>query len=254
MDRTFSWYFKRFRWKVVVGVLLVLASVLLYFAQIWIFRRTEDTFFYFLQDMAFVPIQVLLVTIILNEILSRREKESMKNKLNMVIGSFFSEMGMDLLKAMSGYDLNRESFWAVMRDNLDFSDKNLSLVRGCLKSHDYRIESTGQNLTDLKNFLVVRRDCVMRLLENPNLLEHETFTDLLWAVSHLTEELAYRPDPDRIRPPDRRHIETDIRRAYILLTTEWLNYVRHLRDNYPFIFSLVVRINPFNPEASPEVK
>ena len=32
----------------------------------------------------------------------------------------------------------------------------------------------------------------MRLLENPVLLEHQAFTDLLRAVFHLAEELAYR--------------------------------------------------------------
>jgi len=31
---------------------------------------------------------------------------------------------------------------------------------------------------------------LLGLLGNPNLLEHDSFTDLLWAVFHLMEELS----------------------------------------------------------------
>jgi len=45
----------------------------------------------------------------------------------------------------------------------------------------------------------------------------------------------------------------DVRRAYGLLASEWLSYMKHLRDNYPYLFSLAMRTNPFDPQASPEV-
>jgi len=34
---------------------------------------------------------------------------------------------------------------------------------------------------------------------------------------------------------------------------EWLAYVQHLKKNYPYMYSLSVRLNPFNPEASPVI-
>jgi hypothetical protein len=43
--------------------------------------------------------------------------------------------------------------------------------------------------------LLSKRDFLVALMENPNLLEHESFTDLLWAVFHLVEELAVRLNP-----------------------------------------------------------
>jgi len=33
----------------------------------------------------------------------------------------------------------------------------------------------------------------------------------------------------------------------------WLIYVEHLKRNYPYLFSLAVRTNPFDSEASPVV-
>ena len=48
-----------------------------------------------------------------------------------------------------------------------------------------------------------KRDFLLRLLENPNLLEHDSFANLLLAVFHLTEELAQRRDLDRLAPRTR---------------------------------------------------
>jgi len=64
-------FVRRQSWYVLLGWSLLAVSAVAYFVQIIIFRRTEDTFFYMLQDIAFVPIQVLLVTLILNELLRR---------------------------------------------------------------------------------------------------------------------------------------------------------------------------------------
>jgi hypothetical protein len=41
--------------------------------------------------------------------------------------------------------------------------------------------------------------------------------------------------------------------VYELLAAQWLAYMKHLRDNYPYLFSLAIRTNPFDPDASPEV-
>lgn len=55
------------------------------------FRDPHHIFLYLIGDIAFVFIEVLLVTLIIHQLLSRREKQAMLKKLNMVIGAFFSE-------------------------------------------------------------------------------------------------------------------------------------------------------------------
>jgi hypothetical protein len=99
-----------------------------------------------------------------------------------------------------------------------------------------------------------KRNFMLRLLENPNLLEHETFTELLMAVFHLTEELGHRQSCSELCQADRNHFGGDIKRAYLLLIYEWLGYMKHLKQNYPYLFSLALRTNPFDPEASVEVR
>jgi hypothetical protein len=85
-------------------------------------------------------------------------------------------------------------------------------------------------------------------------LEHESFTELLWAVFHLAEELSHRSMIKDLPDTDYVHLNGDIKRVYQLLVREWLSHMEHLKQVYPYLFSLAVRTNPFDPEASAEVE
>jgi len=39
-----------------------------------------------------------------------------------------------------------------------------------------------------------------------------------------------------------------------LLVHEWLDYMKYLKKNYPYLFSLAVRTNPFDRNASVVLK
>jgi hypothetical protein len=73
---------------------------------------------------------------------------------------------------------------------------------------------------------------------------------MLWAVFHLAEELEARGDFSKLPASDLKHLEGDIKRAYMAITVEWLWYMDHLRRQYPYLFSLAVRQNPFDASAS----
>ena len=49
--------------------------------------------------------EVLLVTLIVDRMLGMREKHAVMEKMNMVIGAFFSEMGLDLLKQFISFGI-----------------------------------------------------------------------------------------------------------------------------------------------------
>ena len=134
-----------------------------------------------------------------------------------------------------------------------WSDQQFDDAIRKLKAHQVRMDCERGDLAGLKEFLTARRGFLLGLLENQNLLEHETFTELLWAVFHLMEELDSRRDVLALARPDCEHIAGDIKRAYVILIIEWLAYMRHLKKDYPYLFSLAVRTNPFDPKASVEV-
>jgi len=240
--------------KIAFGLLLVLLSVFFYGVHYVLFRDTHHIFIYLVGDIAFVFIEVLLVTLIIHQLLSEREKRVMLNKLNMVIGAFFSEVGTPLLSYFTGFDTNAEKISKHLIVDSDWSPEHFIKMRAVLESHDYKIYSRAGNLEGLQDFVVGKRVFLLRLLENPNLLEHERFTELLWAVFHLTEELSHRKKIGDLPDTDYDHLSGDIKRVYRLLVREWLSHMEHLKINYPYLFSLAVRTNPFDPDASPEVK
>ncbi|MCY2924282.1 MAG: hypothetical protein NT031_02400 [Planctomycetota bacterium] len=245
---------KRFGWQVLLGLALVALSGGLYALQYWHFRRGEDELFYLMQDVAFVPVQVLLVTLVIHRMLEWRSKQNMLSKLNMVVGAFFSEVGTNLMKMLSASDAGVESAREKMHVSTEWSVRQFKAAAREWAWRPHQMAARSEQLKALDEFLRARVDFLLRLLENPNLLEHDSFTDLLWAVFHLSEELRCRPGFDALPVSDLAHLSGDMKRAYGLLVVEWLVYLRHLKRDYPYLFSLAVRTNPFNTQASPVVQ
>jgi hypothetical protein len=57
---------KHLRWQVLLGLALVALSTLFYFIHFLIFRDAHHIFIYMVGDIAFVPVEVLLVTLIIH--------------------------------------------------------------------------------------------------------------------------------------------------------------------------------------------
>jgi len=237
-----------------LAIILMTIAAALYIIQIYLFHAQRDTFFYLFQDLAFVPIQVLLVTVIVDRFLRIREKTALLKKLNMVIGAFFSEVGTNMLRSCIEFDRDHPAISEKLIITPAWTDQQFAAAIEGIKTHQFHIDCAAGDLKGLKEFLVARRGFLLGLLENQNLLEHETFTELLWAVFHLMEELDSRKDVHTLSHPDGEHISGDIKRAYVILIKEWLAYMQHLKREYPYLFSLAVRTNPFDPKAFVEVR
>ena len=241
---------KYLSWQVLLGIFLVILSTLVYALHYAIFRDPHHIFIYMVGDIAFVFVEVLMVTLIIHHLLSEREKRTRLNKLNMVIGAFYSEVGTDLLVYFSDFDPKLDEIKDRLIISNDWPEQEFYSVSRYLGKHDYRVDIQKVDLVNLRNFLTGKRDSLLRLLENPSLLEHESFTELLQSVFHLTEELAARKELEGLPEKDYGHLAIDIQRAYRLLVQQWLAYMKHLKDQYPHLFSLAIRTNPFDENAS----
>jgi hypothetical protein len=92
-----TWMKDDTRWKLKVGIGLVTLSIVFYAAHYLIFHDEHHLFIFFIGDLAFIPVEVLIVTLIIDQMLESREKQQRIEKLNMVIGTFFSTIGTSLL-------------------------------------------------------------------------------------------------------------------------------------------------------------
>jgi hypothetical protein len=242
------------RWFITLSCLLIGASAIFYFGHFLIFHDAHHIFIYMIGDIAFVPLEVLLVTFIIHRLLERKEKRSRLEKINMVIGVFFTELGSQFLESLTAlYSRKDRALDELLSDIKGWDDSRYTMALNSLGKIKPRIRCTAEDLTGLKDLLRQEKDILVRLLENPNLMEHENFTELLWAITHVSEELEARPDLHNLTETDMAHLNGDVNRAFAILVREWVLYMGHLKKRYPYLFSFAIRTNPFDAGAEVEV-
>ena len=239
--------------KHIILVGLAVVSTLLYLLDYFILGSARDIASSFLGNLAFLPVYVIFVTLIVEQIMRERERQTIMRKLNMVIGVFFSEVGNQLLKELSAYVVMCDELKNRLHVSGQWKAQDFQFALNYLASHEIRIDCSDCDKRQLKQFLVSKRNFLVGLLENQNLLEHEQFTDLLWAVFHLVEELDARQSFDNMPQSDIDHINGDIKRAFGYLSREWVLYMKHLKQDYPYLFSLAIRLNPMLENPDPQV-
>lgn len=238
------------RWKLVVGIVLVLLSLALYTVHYLLFHDAHHVLIYFVGDLAFIPIEVLVVTLIIDQMLASRERRQRMEKLNMVIGTFFSTIGTPLLAMLARADPCIETLRPrlVVRDT--WHERDFEELKAAMTEYSCGVDMERLDRDAMRDFLRGNEEFLLRLVENPMVFEHESFTDLILAISHLTEEMKARDRFSDLPPEDNAHLASDFGRAYSRLIPEWLRYMKYLKDQYPYLFSLAMRKNPFDTSAS----
>jgi hypothetical protein len=240
---------RSFGWEIRFALALILLSASLYLLHYSIFADAHHLILWTTTSIAFLPISVLFVTVIVNRLLVRRETRLIMEKLNMLIGSFFSVIGTPLMRHCAAWDPQVDRMRSQVHAAVECSEKEFRRMRRGLEDCAYTIEVRRDELEELRRLLTEKGDLLMRLLENPHLLEHTDFTDLLRAVFHLFDELTSREELAELPDSDLRHLTGDVERVYALIVREWLSYMRYLGANYPFLFSFALRTNPFEESS-----
>ncbi|MFX4262091.1 hypothetical protein ACOBQJ_07810 [Pelotomaculum propionicicum] len=244
---------KPISWETKLGVVLVISSVIIYLVKYLILGDALNTYMFVFNALGFLPINVLFVTLVINKLLSIRAQRDRLEKINMVIGMFFSEIGTQLLTYFSDYDSGISKIKGNLLVGDNWSDEKFNSVKEILNSHHYKTDAGKIDFAMMHAWLQSKRDFILRLLENPALLEHGSFTELLRAVSHLIDELSRRKEFTNLPESDIRHLTGDVNRVYSNLVIQWLGYMQYLKKNYPYLFSFAMRVNPFDENASPVV-
>jgi voltage-gated potassium channel len=183
-------------------------------------------------------------------IIDKKERKLRNDKLNLMIEIFFSEVGIKLLKKFAAHDPVIDEIRPALIIRNAWSDQDFTRAIASLNLHPRVLDSRMIDLYDLNEFLAQHKSFMLSLLENPQMIEHDTFIPLLLAVLHLTEELLLREQLSDLPLTDYSHLSVDMNRVYGSLIIEWLDYMKHLKENHSHLFSLAVRTNPFDVQAS----
>ncbi len=219
-----------------VSFILILLSFIMFFIHYLVFGQLENTIYYSFMSLCFIPINILVVTLVFEKLVERRTKLERLSKLNMLVGLFFSDIGFTLLEIIVAGDAN------IQYLNLDFTD--LKNSNNKLKSYEHIIDFEKINYPRLEKLVLESRDILSNLISNENILEHETFADLLMSLMHLRDEIVFL-QYKTLTKDDSTHIKGDIGRVYRALTSQWINYLSHLKQFYPYQYNGAIKFNPF---------
>ncbi len=235
----------KYKTEIMLGLLFFLLSFLLYGIHIMIFNDFKFALSDLTAQIAYIPIYVFLTSIVIEGLLKHSEKAENIRRMNTLIGVFYSEIGNELIRMFSKYDLNISNLQAALGNAADWSSEKYRHLSNMMSEYKPEINMEIADLEKLKQLLFKKKEFMLLLMSNPNLMEHDTFTELLLSIFHLIEEFQSRGDVALFNSDDIIHIYMDIERASINITAEWVKYMLHLKKEYPYLHNLAVKTNPY---------
>ena len=107
-----------------------------------------------------------MVTLIIHKLLDRKERELRLNKMNMVIGVFFSEIGRDMLKEFQEFDPDREGLSKVYSLSSEWKPEDFDSLSKKISAHALDIDYKLGDLGELRNILLEKRQFLLVLLKS----------------------------------------------------------------------------------------
>jgi hypothetical protein len=222
---------------------LILLSVLLHIGHYLVFNDLHHLLIYLCGDIAFIPLEVFFVSLVLDKFIEKREKEKQLNKANMMIGLFYQELGGRLLASLAYYDKALDERKTEIKAR--WTKKEYGKVQTYLASQKLCLNLDGVDYYgEFHEMINEKQTLIINLLTNQALQENEQFTEALMSVFHLLEELSSRKSREWIEE-DWNHLKMDMERVYKNLALGWVHYLVYLKDSYPYLYASAIRDNPF---------
>jgi hypothetical protein len=95
---------EKISWEMKVALGLGATSLLLYLVDFVFLRDWRSLWASALTNLAFLPISVIVITLIIDRLLSVRDRSVRLERLNMLISAFFSHLGTGLLTMLAARD------------------------------------------------------------------------------------------------------------------------------------------------------
>jgi hypothetical protein len=137
-------------WQLLLVILLATVSGAVYFIHYVIFKDPHRIFIYMVEDIAFIPIEVFFVTLIIHRLLEYRDKRSKLKKLNMGIGAFYSEVGNSFIKDIISFDSQVDEIRKGLLIDNSWTAREFNNIAVKSKEYRYSIETQPGDLVKLK--------------------------------------------------------------------------------------------------------
>ncbi|MGN1023867.1 MAG: hypothetical protein ACI4OJ_10230 [Lachnospiraceae bacterium] len=214
-----------------VSLALVAVSVTVYLLQVLIFRDPRTTEFYIFQDFAFLPISIAVATLAVNALMADREKRDKIAHTSMLRSQFFTGVGVPMLRALSDC-CKIEGELPALSDQED-SPKDRERAKKKIEDLPLSVHLDETAYNRVRSLLEESRTELLILGSNPDLMEAECFTQLLWGIFHLLDEYRLRGNWQDLKADDISHLEEDFARVLRLILVNNIDNAVYLRTHFP---------------------
>lgn len=232
-------------------IFLSSVSTMLYLIHFIFFKEPIDTIANIITSLAFAPIQMIFDLLVIDKIMEIRENAKKAKKINMIIGSFYNVIGNDILTMLVKADPDNPSIKSMARVSKHCCEEDFWQLKNDLMNYDFKIDINELNLNDLNLILEKNKNFLIDLMISSVIDEDEEFSIMVMAVVHLRDEFATRRS-NGLEEYEVLHIKKDVENAYRLLTYQWVDYMKHLKEFYMQLFAKALIQSPFDDRSNLE--
>lgn len=229
--------------NIILGLSLIAASLILHSLHYVIFHDMHHIMIFLFADIAFIPLEVLLVSLIIERLIKKSEEEKILKKMHMLVGLFYQKFGDDLLTDFVKASDFEKSIDAKM--TYHWKKKQFTDLRKNIGGLKHTLDMERVDLVKTFDLLKENEPLMINLISNPSLQENDLFSDLLLSTFHLYDELRTR-DLNALTQKDFDHMKFDCERVYKSLSVQWVDYMQHLQEVYPYLFLTAAKQNPYD--------
>ena len=236
---------KKYNDIIKIGAVLFALSGVLYFINYLMFGDSHHLFVVFAEELAYMPIYIFIILVVAEKALSSREKQEIARKTNALVGTFFTEVGYELIRITTRFDKDCEKVKSELKNIENWDAAKRKAFIASVEQHKYCAPKGTEDLVIIKDLMLRNKEFMLDLMSNTNLIKKDEFSELLLAVNHILEEFRTRAEISTFDSSDIGHLHVDVERAYRRLMSSWVMYMMHLEKEYPYLYKLALRVNPF---------
>ena len=226
-------------------LLLLCTSALLYAIHYLIFRDLHHLAIFGLHELAFVPLEVILVTLGLDKLVEKTHREEARSKVSIIETLYFNESGGTMLRYLTSFDPDAARLRELLQVTENWRSSDFRQAIRQLKSYPFLLDLDRIDFFGLHYHLSQRHEYYRSMLENPALTQSEAFTEMIMKIYLLWEELDGRTNLYQLPEKDRNYLAELLHEIYRELTEYWLDNVYNHSIHNRFRLHRAVESNPF---------
>jgi len=177
--------------------------------------------------------------------INREERKKLDRKIHILLGLLFSEIGNKLLGIIQRHDSDINKTKEIFDFGKHYNPKAYRRMLKEINSRKICYKTEDCNFKEMYELISSNKEFLMRMLENPMLLEGEILTELIRNIFHLYEEFTYRLQINDLCKVDIEHLNHDVVKVYKGLLGSWVLYMEYLHTNYPVLHKFNRTEGPF---------